>query len=348
MRRAREGTGRLHRLWLRDLGEEAHALAWSPDGERLAVAHGSGALTLCDAVRGMPLARARAAHSRAVRALAWSPRSPILVSASSEGLVRLWAANEAEPIAQLDLGDEGAGPLGWSPDGRGLVIASGTRLVVTDDALQVQSVATLPVEGIHALAWRPNSRQLVASGAEGLQIVDAVSGRVLGAFPEDTVLTSIAWTDDGARLAAGGEDGRLFCWDFRASVTGFVDGPGGAVSSIAWSADKERLAAGAEGGWLVWEPSSVDADGGPRHLPAEMLGGVRTLDVSDEGDLVALAGSEGRIECRVMSEIGACLGAGDLAAAPRVLQWGLRAGARQVAVALEEGLVEMLEIARLD
>jgi WD40 repeat protein len=69
------------------------AVAWSPDGRRLASASSDQTVRLWDAATGQPLATLTG-HTSYVLAVAWSPDGRRLASASSDMTVRLWWAGE--------------------------------------------------------------------------------------------------------------------------------------------------------------------------------------------------------------------------------------------------------------
>jgi WD40 repeat protein len=75
-----------------------HALAWSPDGRRLAAAGEYGLVRLWDVAKGEPLALYRG-HQEAVTAIAWSPDGTRLASAGNDATVQIWAPEQADQVA---------------------------------------------------------------------------------------------------------------------------------------------------------------------------------------------------------------------------------------------------------
>jgi WD40 repeat protein len=71
---------------------QVRAVAFSPDGSRLAAARNDPAVMVWDVVTGRPTLRLRG-HVQGVYALAFSPDGRLLVSASGDGTVRLWEAD---------------------------------------------------------------------------------------------------------------------------------------------------------------------------------------------------------------------------------------------------------------
>jgi WD40 repeat protein/serine/threonine protein kinase len=127
-------TGRQKRSLSRFPGKgSATALAFSPDGKRLAVAH-NGATILCglwDSETGEP--RMILTHPNSeIASLAFRPDGELLVTAGqSDGMVRLWNTTDGRPVRIY-----GIGPLGgrllkieFSRDGRRLAVLNGNGTV---------------------------------------------------------------------------------------------------------------------------------------------------------------------------------------------------------------------------
>jgi len=73
------------------------ALAFSPDGLRLAAAGEDRRIRVYDLASAALAADFRGGHTAPIAALAWSPDSQLLTSAASDGVVRHWRPLEATP-----------------------------------------------------------------------------------------------------------------------------------------------------------------------------------------------------------------------------------------------------------
>jgi WD40 repeat protein len=96
------------------------AVAWSPDGERLASASADGTIVLWDTASSQSALAIK--QSRWINALAWSPDSKSLVSGGSDMAARVWDPDNGKLIAVLDHNND-VDTVAWSPDGRLLATA---------------------------------------------------------------------------------------------------------------------------------------------------------------------------------------------------------------------------------
>ena len=100
------------------------AVAYSPDGRRLAVGSGSEAVAVWEVASGRKaLALDEGQSGGSVRGLAWSPDGRRLAAADAEGTIRVWGLASRERLAMLRWPESQPGPLAFTPDGRRLVAA---------------------------------------------------------------------------------------------------------------------------------------------------------------------------------------------------------------------------------
>ena len=244
------------------------AVAFRPDGKRLATIGQEGTIRVWDTGSGRPL-RTISVDSRdwpLEKWLSWSPDGRRLASYAEDGLVRIWDPETGRETARIA---QKAQSMAWSPDGTrialGLVGDLGLEVRPWDARTERLRGPVLKQRGwVHALCWSPDSRWLAAiwtvtdGGSPTLTVCDATSGERVFQVDNPAVLRSIAFSPDGTRVATGGEEEVVRVFDaadgraHAALFTGAIQ-----VTRLAFSPDGRRLhAAGwGMGGVKVFDPA---------------------------------------------------------------------------------------------
>jgi WD40 repeat protein/transcriptional regulator with XRE-family HTH domain len=239
------------------------AVAFSPDGTRLATADADGTVRLWNPATRRPIGVTLHASARnGVWGVAFSPDGTRLASADGDGTVRLWNPATGRPIGkpiQATSAAYGVSGVAFSPDGTRLASADG------DGTVRLWNPAT----------GRPIGTPLHAgSGPLG----DA---------------GGVAFSHDGTRLASGGALGTVRLWDpatgrpVRVLQTG--SGSVGGVYGVAFSRDGKQLASGGALGTVqLWNPATGRPVGAPLQ-DTSTLNGVSAVAFSPDGTLLASA-----------------------------------------------------------
>ncbi|NJK43205.1 MAG: WD40 repeat domain-containing protein [Pleurocapsa sp. SU_196_0] len=197
-----------------------YALAWNPDGSRLATAGKDRSILVWDVTQGVPFVEhTLIGHADTIRALAWSPDGSRLVSASWDGTARLWAVATEQPLHTLVHTDY-VNDVAFSPDGHHLATASSDRTVKIWDASTGMAVRSLEgaTDSVFSLSWSTDGLRIAAAGADKeIRVYDANTGTQsqilighLGAVRD------LTWLPDGNTLIAGDMTGALLVWDTTA------------------------------------------------------------------------------------------------------------------------------------
>jgi len=154
------GQGRSSYEAVRLAVAEPLAVAWSPDGTRLAIADGAR-IWLYDA--DLRPVGALEGHTEAVRALAWSPQGDRLASASLDDTVRVWDVASRQPLTVLTGHTDWVFAVAWSPDGTQLVSGGADDNIRLWDVPSGQALTALGTTRVLAVTLQVSDRALIRS-----------------------------------------------------------------------------------------------------------------------------------------------------------------------------------------
>lgn len=183
-----------------------YAVAYSPDGERLATASLDNTVKLWNAKSGEEINRMRG-HGDGVCGVAFSADGKKLFSASLDRSLRSWDGLTGAAIGSAVGHSNYLESMAASPDGK--AFATGGH----DNAVRIWSS-------------------------------DGTPGALLAGHAE--AVYAVAFSIDGKTLASGGNDQQVFLWDIASGQKTPVTGLRGAIQSIAFAPDGKRFAVSAE------------------------------------------------------------------------------------------------------
>ncbi|MYA69394.1 hypothetical protein F4009_13480 [Candidatus Poribacteria bacterium] len=194
-----------------------HALAFSPDGDRLAVGGGDpatqGIIEIFSWPEGRSI-RSLRAHRDSVTAVAWRDASS-LASASLDRRIILWDLPTESPIQQLEGHSRGVSSLCFLNDKERLVstgVDQSVRVwdVTSGTLMRNMNNHTLPV---HHLALRPGTSGLpmiVSAGDDRtVRFWQPTIGRMVKFARLKAAPLDVAWLNNGARIVAACADGAI-------------------------------------------------------------------------------------------------------------------------------------------
>ncbi|HEY6541885.1 MAG TPA: serine/threonine-protein kinase, partial [Ktedonobacteraceae bacterium] len=202
-------------FWNTQADKTIFAVAWSPDGTRLACGGGEYKIDIFDTRLWKHQITYKGHHS-AVYALAWSPDGRQIISTGADDAMHLWDAMNGRNVATYFKHTSIVSGVAWSPNGQRIVSVS------YDKTAQVWNAVT----GTSLTTYRNHSDRI----------------------------QSVSWSPDGTRLATGGYDGSVHLWDAnKGTVLLTCDGHTASVNVVKWSPDGKRLAtAGADKTARIW------------------------------------------------------------------------------------------------
>ena len=259
-----------------------HDLAWSPEGQTLAVAglvlareselfHSP--TRLYDQT-GKLLAelnsKARNSSDVSVSHLEWSPNGAVL--AASNGLnwnVTLYSVRDG---SQTETKNCNGAPhySKWSPDGSLLATVTGNReLQLYDAAGQLKGKYGPTGYGSGSFAWHPDGKSIASLGKRGLMIWDVENNdpgkpllkpavRAIIPYFKEQHAMKIAWSPDGsvAAICSFGT-GTVWIVDRRAKPVARLDGHTESVWAVEWSKHGVLATASGDCSVRLWKPDGT-------------------------------------------------------------------------------------------
>lgn len=269
-----------------------HAVAYSPDGTRLASAAGRGEIMLWDAASGRMQMRLQAQHGNAF-AVAFSADGAQVAAGFQGGEVAVWNAADGRPWPVIDSGTGSVESLAFGAEGKQISIAGTKGVAIWNAADGVQLVPAPPLKGgVASAAVSADGQHFAMAGESQILLVDASGQRRLEIGSRE--ITSMAFSRDAGRLAVGDGAGRVTVWN---TSTGKMlltaGGETGSVRSLAFSSDGSRLASGSRDGAVSGSARVWDLTSGRQLLVMKgHVGAVLGLAFSPDGSRLATASTD--------------------------------------------------------
>ncbi len=206
------------------------AVAFSPDGQRLATASDDRSARLWDLSAAAPaqVPLVLTGHELGVSAVAFSPDGRWLATGSRDGSARLWDVSAADPAADpivLQGHAYWVRAVAFSPDGHWLATGSGDSSIRLWDVSAADPAATPTVlqghaDSVRAVAFSPDGQRLATASDDNtarlwdLSAADPAQDPLVLTGHASSV-TAVAFSPDGQRLATASDDRSARLWRWR-------------------------------------------------------------------------------------------------------------------------------------
>ena len=204
----------------------SRCLAWSPDGQRLAVGYQARAIGIWNVTTGK-LEQRLLGHSNWVLSVAWRPDGKQLVSGSGDGTVRFWTPQRSALGLTQKTTAQFVRSVAYSPDGRTVASSSSDGSVTLWDASSAQVVRHLTGHraASTSVAWSPDGQQVVSGSRDRSVKIWAKTGELLQSIANlgGTVL-DVDISSDGQRLVVVTRGNSVRTWGHADGSSSFGSG----------------------------------------------------------------------------------------------------------------------------
>lgn len=228
--------------------DTVEALAFSPDGKRVAVGAADGVVAVysLEASAAEEAVKAQKMHGGFTSSIAWSPTGDRVLSAAGDGSVRIWDPRTMQSLQSFTAYPATHPAAVWSPDGQRIAIAQGRDTVQVIDPSGNSDPQTLNLPGTtRALLWLPNG-EIAGSDLKGkvafFRPGSAEPVRAYEPAASHKAVNSLSLSPASPLLATGYDDGSIILIDSTTAkeVRQFPNGR--SIGNVAWSPNGKVLA----------------------------------------------------------------------------------------------------------
>ena len=274
-----------------------NAVAYSPDGNHLAIGDSKGILQVWDVATGQVVLFC-SGHSGVIPSVVCSPDGQQVASGSYDHTVKLWNAQSGECLRTLTGHDKGVRSVVYSPDGQQVASGSYDHTVKLWNAESGECLRTLAGhdKGVISVVYSPDGQQ-VASGSYDhmVKLWNPVSGdcrRTLSGH--EAWVSSVVHSPDGQQVASGSYDHTVKLWNAQSGeCLRTLSGHEAGVRSVVYSPDGHQVASGsADNTVKLWNAESGEC----LRTLAGHEHGVRSVVYSPNGHQVASGSADNTVK----------------------------------------------------
>jgi len=239
------------------------AVAWSPDGTRIASGSWDHLIRIWDSARGKELMTLWG-HRAEVLCVAFSPDGRRLASGSNDYMVATWDLTTGAGPVPFGGHESHVNSVAFSPNGERIVSGADDNTVRIWDTATSALLMTLrghdsPVASVR---FSPDGKRIVSGGGYTIKVWDVNSAtEVMTLRGHKDYVDSAGFSVDGKRIISHSRDGMVKVWDaaINREATSLCpdDRRNVSVCSLAVSPDGSRFVAGSGGPIKVYDTATM-------------------------------------------------------------------------------------------
>ncbi|KAF7971363.1 hypothetical protein HWV62_21314 [Athelia sp. TMB] len=270
------------------------AVAYSPDGKRIASASEDKTIRVRDTETGEEVGLPFRGHTAAIRSIAYSPSGHRIVSGSKDGTMRMWDPDTGELVGSPFKHSDSGNYVAYSPDGNHIVLGSPNGTVSIWD-VGTGKATEKAIEGMF-VAYSPDGSHIVSGQGRTVIISDGVTGEAVGVPLEghSDQVNCAMYSPDGTLVASCSSDHTIRLWDAETrQAVRVLEGHTGPVVSVAFSPDGAYLVSGSDDKTIcVWDVKAGKLAGAPLEGHASW---VLSVAYSPDGTHIVSGSADGTV-----------------------------------------------------
>ncbi|PIG90508.1 WD40 repeat domain-containing protein [Gloeocapsopsis sp. IPPAS B-1203] len=286
------------------------AIAWSPQGNILAVCSAAGEVMLWqhspesqEEWQRLPL---QTSHHQSVDCLAFSSDGHFLAAGGQAG-VRVWQLHQDAEVNQWQLlniahPSTWVDRLAWNPLCNQLALSLGRNVLVWD-ATAPEATITLNFDAssVLGLDWSFDGQYLAIAGYQGVKIWESQDwNEDPYIFDLPTATLAVAWSGDAKFFAIGNMDRTIAVFEWNNPNPWVMRGFPGKIRQITWSnaisqQNTPLFAAASVEGIVVWSKHPDDLVGWESRVLQHHVGVIQAIAFQPQSLLLASAAEDGLV-----------------------------------------------------
>ena len=235
-------TGARFRIGKGGPGRGDRAAAFSPNGQYLAVASGTG-IWFYDTVNYREVTLLSSQYP--ITNIAFSPDGNTIVGSSWGGLIQnqVWSLVTKEKIATFSPDGGLGGAVAFFPNGKTIASSARKTIILWDIVTEQELVRIESEDTIDTLSVSHDGALVAGAGRDGLvKVWDANTGQLINTFRHDAWVNSIAFSPTENIIASGSGDTTVKLWDTVTGTEIYTIRNPDRIGAVAFSPDGKTLA----------------------------------------------------------------------------------------------------------